>query len=58
MGKDWSKFIEPHNADLDALTDVLKDLGSLKINTSAFVNNHFEGCAPQTIERLKERMGQ
>ena len=25
-------------------------------NTWVFVNNHFEGCAPKTIERIKERL--
>ena len=56
VGKDWSKIIEPHDADLDALAGVLKDLGARKKNTWAFVNNHFEGCAPKTIERIKARM--
>jgi uncharacterized protein YecE (DUF72 family) len=56
VGKDWSKIIEPHDAELDELAGMLKDLVVRKKNTWAFVNNHFEGCAPQTIERIEGRM--
>ena len=55
-GKDWSKILEPRDADLDALGGMLTDLVVRKKNTWAFVNNHFEGCAPKTIERIKARM--
>ncbi len=54
-GKDWSKILEPRDADLDALATMLGDLAVRRMNTSVFVNNHFEGCAPLTIERIKER---
>ena len=56
-GEDWSKIFEPRDADLDALAAMLKDVGAREKNTWAFVNNHFEGCAPQTIKRIKERLG-
>ena len=57
VGKDWSKVVEPHDADLDRIAAMLKDLGAKGKNAWAFVNNHFEGCAPKTIERIKERIG-
>jgi len=57
-GKDWSKISEPHEADLDALAKVMKDLRAKKKKTWAFVNNHYEGCAPLTIRRIEERMRQ
>ena len=56
-GEDWSKILEPRDADLDALAGMLKDLELRQKNTWAFVNNHFEGCAPMTIERIRDRMG-
>ena len=56
VGKDWSKIVEPRDADLAALIAPLKDLLIKRKNTWVFVNNHFEGCAPKTIERLKEMM--
>ena len=49
-------IVEPRDADLDALAGVLKDLKTRRRQAWAFVNNHFEGCAPQTIRRLKARI--
>ena len=58
VGKDWSKIVEPRDADLDAISGVLKDMLARGKQAWAFVNNHFEGCAPLTIDRLRERMKQ
>jgi uncharacterized protein YecE (DUF72 family) len=57
VGKDWSKIVEPRDADLDAISGVLKDMRSRGKQAWAFVNNHFEGCAPLTIDRIRERIG-
>ena len=56
QGKDWSKITEPRDADLDAISGVLKDMLARGRQVWTFTNNHFEGCAPQTVERLKKRM--
>ena len=56
VGGDWSKIVEPRDADLDKIAAMLKDVGAKGKNAWAFVNNHFEGCAPKTIERIRERM--
>ncbi len=56
VGKDWSRIVEPRDADLAALIAPLKDMLLKRKNTWVFVNNHFEGCAPKTIERIKEQM--
>ncbi len=58
QGKDWSKVVDPHDEDLDRIVAMLKDLGAKGKNAWAFVNNHFEGCAPKTVERIRERMRQ
>jgi len=55
-GKDWSQIIEPRDADLDALAKMLQDLKIRRRNVWAFINNHFEGCAPATITRLMSRL--
>jgi uncharacterized protein YecE (DUF72 family) len=55
-GSDWSKLLEPRDADLDSLAGMLKDLGRRGRLTWAFVNNHFEGCAPRTIDRILQRL--
>lgn len=55
-GKDWSRIAEPRDADLDALAEVVQGLGKRQRKVWVFANNHFEGCAPLTIERLKQRI--
>ncbi|NQU39484.1 MAG: DUF72 domain-containing protein [Lentisphaerae bacterium] len=55
-GKDWSKIIEPRDADLDALANMLNASGIRSQKQWLFVNNHFEGCAPLTIKRIQDRM--
>lgn len=55
-GKDWSRILEPRDADLDALATMLKDMKVRRYNAWLFANNHFEGCAPLTIDRIKERI--
>lgn len=55
-GKQWNRIADPRDADLDALAAVIKSLKKRKSNVWVFVNNHFEGCAPLTIERLRQRI--
>jgi len=55
-GSEWSRIVEPRDADLDALAVMLKDLKVRRYNVWTLVNNHFEGCAPRTITRIVERL--
>ena len=54
--KDWSRIIDPRDADLDGVANILQDARVRRRTQWVFVNNHFEGCAPLTIERLQERL--
>lgn len=56
VGQDWSRIVEPRDADLAALIAPLKDMLAKRKHAWVFVNNHFEGCAPKTVERVRERM--
>ncbi len=55
-GKDWSKLIESRDADLDALAGVMKDLYVRRLIGWVFANNHYEGCAPLTVQRILDRI--
>lgn len=55
-GNDWSRIVEPRDADLDGVAAILRDTQIRRRTAWAFVNNHYEGCAPMTIQRLLERM--
>lgn len=55
-GKDWSRIIEPRDGEIGALQGMLRDLQRHKRKVWTFVNNHFEGCAPLTIKRIREKV--
>lgn len=55
-GADWSRIIEPRDADLDALAGMLGHLKSVRHRVWLFGNNHFEGCAPLTLKRTLARV--
>ena len=55
-GKDWSKIVEARDGEIAALAGMLCDLRNQGRKAWLFVNNHFEGCAPLTIKRIRERM--
>ena len=54
-GKDWSKIVEARDDEFHALGRILCDLRERKRKVWTFVNNHYEGCAPLTIKRIRER---
>jgi uncharacterized protein YecE (DUF72 family) len=56
-GQNWGKIVKPRDDELDrialAVHGMLKREGTVWMN----VNNHYEGSAPLTIERLRQRIG-
>ncbi len=54
--KEWNRIADPRDSDLDALADIVKGLKKRRRNVWVFANNHFEGSAPLTVERLKQRI--
>ncbi len=55
-GKDWSQLVAPKDEDIQSLASMITDLRSRNINSSVYVNNHFEGSAPRTITRINEAL--
>lgn len=51
-GENWNQIIAPKDNDLSALSSMLSDLDSRNVESFLFVNNHFEGSAPRTIQRI------
>jgi uncharacterized protein YecE (DUF72 family) len=56
-GGSWDRIVEPKDEELDALAARLHDLTRAIPHPFLFINNHYEGCAPLTIERLRARLG-
>jgi len=55
-GGKWNKIIYPKDDELIHLLEILKDLAERKIETYVNVNNHYEGSAPLTIEKIKSML--
>ncbi|MCF8243075.1 MAG: DUF72 domain-containing protein [Melioribacteraceae bacterium] len=52
-GGDWSKIVEPKDNELHRIADMIADLLSREVDVYLNINNHYEGSAPLTIERIK-----
>jgi len=53
-GKRWDKIVEAKDKDLTAVAGMVEDLAGAGVDLYVNVNNHYEGCAPLTIERLRK----
>jgi len=53
-GKDWSQVVSPKDDDMSTLAKMLPYMESRSIQVFTFVNNHFEGSAPRTSERIED----
>jgi uncharacterized protein YecE (DUF72 family) len=51
----WSKLLDPKDEELDCLAKMMHDLMIKNIRLFINVNNHYEGSAPLTIDRLISR---
>lgn len=50
--KKWNQIIEPKDSELQQISEMIKDLLSRGVEVTVNVNNHYEGSAPRTIDRL------
>ena len=54
-GESWDRIVAPKDGDLVRLLDMMRDMRGRGMTVYINVNNHYEGSAPLTIGRLKER---
>jgi uncharacterized protein YecE (DUF72 family) len=52
-GKQWNQVVAPRDEELAAVVSMVRDLLERGIDVYLNVNNHYEGSAPLTIERLQ-----
>ena len=55
-GNVWNKIVEPKDDEIEKIIDIINYLDSQKVDTYVNVNNHFEGSAPLTINKIKGRL--
>jgi uncharacterized protein YecE (DUF72 family) len=53
-GKQWDRVVAPKDDELAAVVDVIRELLNRDVQVYLNVNNHYEGSAPLTIERIEE----
>jgi uncharacterized protein YecE (DUF72 family) len=50
----WSKIYEPKDDELSGITKIIQDIHSKNLDVYVNVNNHYEGSAPLTIEKIRK----
>lgn len=53
-GSNWNKIYIDRKAELKQVASLLNELVSKKVDVYLNINNHYEGSAPLTIERIKK----
>jgi uncharacterized protein YecE (DUF72 family) len=54
-GEIWNRIVAPKEEDLSRLEAMMRDMRDRGLTIYLNINNHYEGSAPLTIERLRER---
>jgi len=52
----WNRIVEPQDKSLAATASIVRRSREVDLTTIVNVNNHYEGCAPLTIQRLLKRL--
>lgn len=52
-GKKWNEIVSPMDGELPAVAEMIEDMVSRGMRVIVNVNNHYEGSAPRTIEKLE-----
>ena len=52
-GNTWDRIIEPKDGELAELAKMVRDLRQHNHDIFININNHYEGSAPKTIEKIE-----
>jgi uncharacterized protein YecE (DUF72 family) len=55
-GEDWSRIYIDRTEEINTIVEMIKQLEAKEVDLFVNVNNHFEGSAPLTIERIKNKL--
>jgi len=50
----WNKIIEPKDDELSRISKIIEEIHSKNLDVYVNVNNHYEGSAPLTIEKIRK----
>ena len=54
--KRWNQIVAPKDDELQRIAEIVQQLIQDKIQVYFHVNNHYEGSAPLTIEKIRDRI--
>ena len=54
--ENWNQIYVNRDKEIKSLVEMIKDLQNKEVNLFVNVNNHFEGSAPLTIQRIKKSL--
>lgn len=54
--KIWNQILEPKDHEISQITEIIKNLDSKSLDVYVNVNNHYEGSAPRTIQKIKDQL--
>ncbi len=52
----WNKILEPKDDEISRITRIIKDIHSRNLDLYVNANNHYEGSAPLTLDRIREKL--
>lgn len=53
-GGEWNKILDPKDDELEKLIEMITELLNRNVDIYLNVNNHYEGSAPLTIQKIKK----
>jgi len=52
----WNEILEPKDDEISRITKIVNDLDKKFLDVYVNVNNHYEGSAPRTIQKIKDQL--
>ena len=52
-GGNWNQILEPKDTEIAGITKIIQEMDSRKLEVYINVNNHYEGSAPLTIDKIR-----
>ncbi len=52
----WSQILINHDKEINAIVEMIKEMQQNEVDLFVNVNNHFEGSAPLTIKKIREKL--
>ncbi len=54
--ENWNQIYLERDKEIESIVEMIKDLQNKEVDLFVNVNNHFEGSAPLTIQKIKDRI--